>query len=69
MYLVGSLSAMIMMKLTEKFGVNPNFQIILSAIVASLTVGGKAFTKEIAKKNPTKIVFFVSKIISKFKKA
>ena len=57
---------MIMVKLTESFGIDPNFQVLLSAIVAALTVGGKAFTKEIAKKNPTKIVFFVSKIISKF---
>ncbi|MCI8309991.1 MAG: hypothetical protein HFJ45_07490 [Clostridia bacterium] len=65
-YLVGSLSAMIMLKLTENFGVEASFQVFLSALVAALTVGGKAFTKEIAKRNPTKIVFFVSKIISKF---
>lgn len=64
--LSGSLSAMIMLKLTENFGIDSNFQIILSAIVAALTVGGKAVTKEIAKKKPTEIVFFVSKIISKF---
>lgn len=53
------------MKLTEKFGVNQNFQILFSAIVAALTVGGKAITKGIAKKHPTEIVFFVSKLISR----
>ena len=63
--LSGSLSALITLKLTERFGISSEIQIILSAIVASLTVGGKAITKEIAKKNPTQIVFFVSKIISR----
>ena len=63
--LSGSLSALITMKLTEKFGVNQNIQILFSAIVAALTVGGKAITKEIAKRNPTQIVFFVSKLISR----
>ena len=62
--LSGSLSAMIVMKLTENYGVSADFQIVLSAIVAAITVGGKAITKEIAKKNPTKIVFLVSKLIS-----
>jgi CBS domain containing-hemolysin-like protein len=63
--LSGSLSAMITLKLTENYGVSSNIQIILSALVAALTVGGKAFTKELAKKNPTKVVFFVSKLISR----
>lgn len=62
--LSGGISAMIALKLSENYGLNPNIQIILSAVVASLTVGGKAVSKEIAKKNPTKIVFLVSKIIS-----
>ena len=64
-FLAGSLSAMITLKLTEKYGFNSNFQIWLSAIVASITVGGKAITKEIAKQNPTKVVFLVSKLISR----
>lgn len=62
--LSGGISAMIALKLSEIYGINPNIQIILSAVVASLTVGGKAISKEIAKKNPTQIVFLVSKIIS-----
>lgn len=63
--LSGSLSAFITLKLSEKFGVSQDIQIFLSALVASMTVGGKAITKEIAKKHPTQIVFLVSKIISR----
>lgn len=59
------MSALITVKLTEKFGISQNFQILFSAVVAALTVGGKAITKEIAKKYPTKIVFFISKLISR----
>lgn len=62
--LSGAISAMIALKLTENFGMNESIQFVFSAIVASITVGGKAITKEIAKKNSTKIVGFVSKIIS-----
>ena len=61
--LSGSLSALIALKVTEKFGLNFTVQVLFSAIVAALTVGGKAITKELAKKNPTKVVFFVAKII------
>ena len=63
--LSGSLSALIALKLTESFGIDESVQILLSAIVAALTVGGKAITKEIAKKHPTQIVFFVAKIIGR----
>ncbi len=63
--LSGSLSALITLKLTENFGIDQNFQILFSAIVAAVTVGGKAITKGIAKKYPTQIVFFVSKLISR----
>ena len=66
--LSGSLSALITLKLTEQYGIDSNIQILLSAVVAALTVGGKAITKELAKKNPTKIVFFVSKLISRDEK-
>lgn len=62
--LSGAISAMIALKLTENFGMSSNIQFIFSAIVASVTVGGKAITKEIAKTNSTQIVNFVSKIIS-----
>ena len=63
--LSGSLSALIALKISEKFDINVNVQVLFSAAVAALTVGGKAITKEIAKKNPTKVVYFVAKIIGR----
>lgn len=62
--LSGAISAMIALKLTENFGMPSEIQFVFSAIVASVTVGGKAITKGIAKSNSTKIVGFVSKFIS-----
>lgn len=62
--LSGAISAMIALKLTENYGMSSSIQFIFSAIVASVTVGGKAITKGIAKNNSTKIVSFVSKFIS-----
>lgn len=61
--LSGAISAMISAKLTEKAGTN--LQFIISAVVASLTVGGKALGKEVANKNSTPIVHFVGTILSK----
>jgi len=58
---------MISAKLAEKFGITNNLQFIISAIVASLTVGGKAIGKEIAAKNSTAIVYGFGKIISHIK--
>ena len=55
---------MIALKLTENYGMSSQIQFVFSAIVASLTVGGKAITKEIAKQNSTVIVGFVSKIVN-----
>ena len=43
-------------------------QFIISAIVASLTIGGKAIGKGIAQNNSTQIVKFVGKVLSIFKK-
>lgn len=59
--LSGAISAMISAKLAEKTGAN--LQFIISAIVASLTVGGKALGKEVANKNSTKIVHFVGTML------
>lgn len=42
--------------------------LLLSSIVSSLTVGGKALGKEFAVKKADKIIFIVAKVISKFKK-
>ena len=64
--LSGAVSAMIAAKLAEKIGAN--LQFIISAIVASLTVGGKALGKEVANKNSTKIVHFVGTLLNKIYK-
>lgn len=64
--LSGAISAMISAKLTETIGTN--LQFIISAIVASLTVGGKALGKEIANKNSTKIVHFAGTMLRKIYK-
>ncbi len=64
--LSGAISAMISAKIMEKSGIN--LQFIISAIVASLTVGGKALGKEIANKESTTIVHFVGIILNKFYK-
>ncbi len=61
--LSGAISAMIALELTKNYNMNESLQFIFSALVASFTVGGKAVTKEIAKRNSTKIVEFVSKFI------
>lgn len=60
----GAISAMIALKLTQTYGMSTSFQFVVSALVASLTVSGKAFTKGIAKRNATKILEIVTKIIN-----
>lgn len=61
--LSGAISALIALKLTDYYGMDSSLQFIISALVASLTVSGKAITKEFAKRNSTKIITIVSKII------
>ena len=61
--LSGAISAMISAKIMEKTGAN--LQFVISAIVASLTVGGKALGKELANKESTQIVHFVGIILNK----
>lgn len=62
--LSGAISAIIALKLTESYGMSSAFQFIVSALVASLTVSGKALTKEFAKKNANKILVIITKIIN-----
>lgn len=64
----GAIGALISTRLTSSLGIPENVQFIISAMVASLTVGGKAFCKEIANRNSTKIVHMVGKIVVKFSK-
>ena len=42
--------------------------LIITAIIASLTIGGKAVSKSIAMKNSNKIVYLTAKVISEFEK-
>lgn len=65
--LSGAISTMVSMKLTQNLGMPENIQFIISAVVAALTVGGKAIGKEFANKKSTEIVYCVGKIISNFK--
>ena len=59
--LSGAISAL---NLTQNYGMSSSFQFIVSALVASVTVSGKAITKEFAKKNANKIVAIVTKFIN-----
>lgn len=54
------------MKITEQFGLNFDLQFLLSALVAALTVGGKAIGKGIANNKSTVIVHAVGIILNKF---
>ncbi len=62
--LSGAISAMIAFKLTENYGMSSSLQFVFSAIVSSVTVGGKAITKEVAKKHSTQIIGFLTKFIN-----
>ncbi len=66
--LSGAISAIIALKISESYSLNINTQFLLSAISASLTVGGKAIGKEIAQKNTDRIVWAVSKLLKFFYK-
>ncbi len=66
--LSGAISAMIALKLTQNFGLPSSMQFLISAVVSSLTVGGKAIGKNIANKESTEIVYVVGLMLSKFMK-
>ena len=59
---------MIALKLASTYGVTSNIQFLISAFIASVTVGGKAIGKQIAANNSTEIVDKVGIILSKFQK-
>ena len=66
--LSGSIAALISVKITTFYELSFNIQFLIGAIVASLTVGGKAVGKNIAIKNCEIIVDKVSKILNIFSK-
>ena len=59
----GAAGTIIVLKLVNEYGFKEGtlLSIIMSGIIASFTVGGKAIGKEIAIKNSEKIIFFTSK--------
>lgn len=59
----GAIGTMIAIKLTNAFGIGNYIQFILSAIIAALTIGGKAVTKVFAKDNATKILSAITSVI------
>ncbi len=64
----GGMGAMVSISLSKFFGGNIAISsIIVSAIISSLTVGGKAIFKRVAIKKCDDIVFIVGKIKSVFK--
>lgn len=63
--LSGAISAMIVLKLTDNYGLHRNVQFFISALVASITVGGKAIGKNIANNKSNAIVSFVGSILSR----
>lgn len=64
----GTCSAVIVLKIvaTLDAGWQRWLSIIISAIVSSLTIGGKAFMKNIAIKNSKEFVMFVARILALF---
>lgn len=67
-YLAGAISAILTLKITASFGLSFDIQFIMSALVASFTVGGKALGKNFAKVQCTKIIGAVAKVLSVFEK-
>ena len=59
---------MIALKISNTYNVSNNIQFIISALVASITVSGKALGKELANRESTQIVYIVGQILGKFQK-
>lgn len=66
--LSGAVGTLVSLKIVEKLGISENIQYFISALIASVMVGGKAAGKEVGISNSTKIVHAVGKIINKFQK-
>ena len=66
--LSGAVGTLISLKITEKMGVTENIQYFVSALIASVMVGGKAVGKEIGIIKATEIVHSVGKVINRFQK-
>ena len=65
----GGIAAIIGLLISQKLNTSPILSIlIISSIISSLTVGGKAIGKKEAIKNNDEIIFKVAKILNKLKK-
>ena len=64
----GSMGAMIAIYMANKFEINPTITaLIISSIISSIMVGGKAIGKNVAVKKSDKIIFRVGKLLNKTK--
>ena len=65
----GSMGAMIAIFISNKFSFNPTIAaLIISSIISSIMVGGKAIGKNIAVKKCDIIIFQVGRVLNKFQK-
>lgn len=65
----GSAGVAVATSLANTYNLNIFYtSLIVTAIIAALTIGGKAFCKKIAINNNHKIVYITAKILSKFEK-
>ena len=62
----GAVGTIIALKITERYNLPINVQVVISALVASLTIGGKAAFKLVAQANSNKIVDRFTKVLSIF---
>ena len=65
--LSGAIGALISVKITSFYNLSFDIQFLIGAFIASITVGGKAVGKGIAKQNCEKIVDVVAKVLNFFK--
>ena len=64
----GAMGAIVAVNLSSSFNINIIISTTLvSSVISSLTVGGKAIFKKVAVKNADSIVFFVGRLKSLFK--
>lgn len=64
--LSGGIGTIVSMKITSSYGLEFDLQVLISAIVAALTIGGKAKCKLIAQKYSSQIVEKFTKILNIF---
>lgn len=62
----GAVGTIIALKITERYNLPINMQVIISALVASLTIGGKAQFKLVAQAHSNKIVDRFTKVLGIF---